>query len=142
MVHEKKKSGDPDYDDKVPAAEHQTVVRGGDGTIIARLDPALGPVSMSGEHVNLTDPDAEELDTRPAPGEVAEEKATVQTYKPEDVPREEVSVDEALTPADDSAPAVPEPATRVKLVDDDESAKPAPAKSAPTPAKRGGSSGR
>jgi hypothetical protein len=103
MVHEKKKSGDPDYDDKVPAGDHQTVVRAGDGTIIARLDPALGPVSPTGEHVNLVDPHAEELDTRPAPGDVAEVKAEVQTYQPEDVPREEVSVEEALTVPEDEA---------------------------------------
>jgi hypothetical protein len=100
MVHEKRKSGDPDYDDKVPAGDQIKVVRAGDGTEIARLDPALGPVSATGEHVNLVDPKAEELDTRPAPGDVAEVKAEVQTYTPEDVPREEVSVEEALTPPD------------------------------------------
>lgn len=102
MVHEKKKSGDPDYDDKVPAGDQIKVVRAGDGTIVARLDPALGPVSPTGEHVNLVDPKAEELDTRPAPGEVAEVKAEVQTYEPQDVPREEVSVEEALKPIETS----------------------------------------
>lgn len=104
MVHEKKKSGDPDYDDKVPAGDQIKVVRAGDGTEVARLDPALGPVNALGEHVNLVDPKAEELDTRPAPGEVAEVKAEVQTYDRDDVPKEEVSVEEALT-ADDTAPA-------------------------------------
>jgi hypothetical protein len=106
MVYAKKKSGDPDYDDKVPAAEHNTVVRGGDGTIIARLDPALGPVSVDGEHVNLEDPKSEEKDTRPAPGDQAEVKAEVQTYQPEDVPREEVSVEEALTGPERSGPVM------------------------------------
>lgn len=119
MVHAKKKSGDPDYDDKVPAGDQIKVVRAGDGTEIARLDPALGPVSATGEHVNLVDPKAEELDTRPAPGEVAEVKAEVQTYQPEDVPREEVSVEEALTvPEEDAkarnAPEVPETPAAVK----------------------------
>lgn len=119
MVHAKKKSGDPDYDDKVPAGDQIKVVRAGDGTEIARLDPALGPVSATGEHVNLVDPKAEELDTRPAPGEVAEVKAEVQTYQPEDVPREEVSVEEALTvPEEDAkarnAPEAPETPAAVK----------------------------
>jgi hypothetical protein len=104
MVHEKKKSGDPDYDDKVPAGDQIKVVRAGDGTEVARLDPALGPVNALGEHVNLVDPKAEELDTRPAPGEVAEVKAEVQTYDRADVPKETVSVQEALTP-EDTAPA-------------------------------------
>jgi hypothetical protein len=119
VVHAKKKSGDPDYDDKVPAGDQIKVVRAGDGTEIARLDPALGPVSATGEHVNLVDPKAEELDTRPAPGDVAEVKAEVQTYQPEDVPREEVSVEEALTVSDEdakarNAPEVPETPAAVK----------------------------
>jgi hypothetical protein len=98
MVHQKKKSGDPDYDDKVPLGEHNKVVRAGDGSIVAHLSESLGPVSPTGEHVNLVDPKAEELDTRPAPGEVAEVKAEVQTYDSETVPTEDVSVEEALTP--------------------------------------------
>jgi hypothetical protein len=106
MVHEKRKSGDPDYDDKVPVGDQIKVVRAGDGTEIARLDPALGPVSATGEHVNLVDPRAEELDTRPEPGGVAEVKAEVQTYEPQDVPREEVSVEQALTPEDNSGPVM------------------------------------
>jgi hypothetical protein len=101
MVHEKKKSGDPDFDDKVPAGEHLTVVRAGDGTIVGRMDPALGPVTPEGQHLPAVDP--EELDTRPAPGEVAEEKATVQTYTAEDVPREEISLEEAFAPAEDAS---------------------------------------
>lgn len=105
MVHEKKKSGDPDFDDKVPAGEHLTVVTAGDGKIIGRLDPALGPVTPDGAH--LPQVDAEELDTRPAPGEVAEEKASVQTYTAEDTPHEEVSLEEAYAPAEDKPKAAP-----------------------------------
>lgn len=93
MVHEKKKSGDPDYDDKVPAGDHLTTVRAGDGTVIGRVDPALGPVTPDGSHLAI-DVTAEDLDTRPAPGEVAEVKAEVQTYTPEDVPSESVTVDD------------------------------------------------
>lgn len=93
MVHEKAKSGDPDFDDKVPKGDHLTVVRAGDGSIVGRLDPSLGPVTPDGAHlaVGVT---AEDLDTRPEPGGVAEVKAEVQTYSPEDVPKEEVSLDE------------------------------------------------
>lgn len=93
MVHEKRKSGDPDFDDKVPAGDHLTVVRAGDGTVVGRLDPALGPVTPEGSHL-ATAATAEDLDTRPEPGGVAEVKAEVQTYTPEDVPREEVSIDD------------------------------------------------
>lgn len=91
MVHEKKKSGDPDFDDKVPVAEHVTVVRAGDGTIIGRIDPAVGPVTLEGAHLPVVPP--EDLDTRPAPGQVATEKAGVQTHTPEDVPHESVTLD-------------------------------------------------
>ena len=93
MVYEKKKSGDPDYDDKVPPAEHNTVVRAGDGTIVGRVDPALGPVTPDGEHLAI-DTTAEDLDTRPEPGGQADVKAEVQTYTPEDVPAEEVSIED------------------------------------------------
>jgi hypothetical protein len=93
MVHEKKKSGDPDYDDKVPAGDHLTTVRAGDGTVIGRVDPALGPVTPEGSHLAI-DVTAEDLDTRPEPGGVAEVKAEVQTYSPEDVPSESVTVDD------------------------------------------------
>lgn len=131
MVHEKNKSGDPDYDDKVPAGDQIKVVRAGDGSIVARLDPALGPVSPTGEHINLIDPKAEELDTRPAPGGVAEVKAEVQTYEPADVPREEVSVEEALTPdATNSAPVMKvdpvEGTVKNEPTQEQASAKPAP----------------
>jgi hypothetical protein len=97
MVYDKKKSGDPDFDDKVPPGDHLTVVRAGDGTIVGRIDPALGPVTPDGSHLSTVDP--EELDTRPAPGEVAEYKADVQTYSAEDVPSEEVSKDSLDEPA-------------------------------------------
>ncbi len=97
MVMEKRKSGDPDFDDKVPPNEHAaTVVKAGDGSLAGYLTDSVGPVDASGAHVNLgEDPDMG-LDTRPAPGEVAEVKAEVQTYTAEDLPVKEVSVDEAL----------------------------------------------
>jgi hypothetical protein len=98
MVYDKRKSGDPDFDDKVPAGDHLTVVTAGDGKIVGRIDPALGPVTPEGSHLSVVDP--EELDTRPAPGEVAEYKADVQTYTAEDVPREEVSQDSLDAPAE------------------------------------------
>lgn len=99
MVYEKKKSGDPDYDDKVPLRDQGlTVVKAGDGTIVGRIDPALGPVTPDGQHLSTIDP--EDLDTRPAPGEVAEYKADVQTYSAEDVPHEEVGVDTLDAPAE------------------------------------------
>jgi hypothetical protein len=103
MVYEKKKSGDPDYDDKVPANEHTGLtVKAGDGTPIGRVDPAVGPVDMDGAHLNVhTSP--EDLDTRPAPGEVAEVKAEVQTYTREDVPTEDISVDELKTAESDES---------------------------------------
>lgn len=91
MVHQKAKSGDPDFDDKVPRGDHLTVVRAGDGTIVGRLDSALGPVTPEGSHLAV-DVTAEDLDTRPEPGGVAEVKAEVQTYSPEDVPKDEISI--------------------------------------------------
>lgn len=100
MVYDKKKSGDPDFDDKVPAGEHLTVVKAGDGTIIGQLNPSLGPITPDGAHLPMVD--AEELDTRPAPGERAEVKADVQTYSAEDTPHEEVSLEEAYEPAKDA----------------------------------------
>lgn len=106
MVHEKKKSGDPDFDDKVPASEHLTVVTAGDGKVIGRIDPATGPVTLEGSHLSVTPP--EEMDTRPAPGEVAEEKSPVQTYSAEDVPHEKVSLDSL----DDRKQSAARPAAR------------------------------
>lgn len=77
MVYDKNKSGDPDFDDKVPAAEHSRVVKAGDGTEYL-YSRSTGPSDAQGAHVNLDGPTPEELDTRPAPGEVATEKAEVQ----------------------------------------------------------------
>jgi hypothetical protein len=93
MVYDKKKSGDPDFDDKVPAGDHFTVVTAGDGKIIGRLDPALGPVTPEGSHLAV-DVTAEDLDTRPAPGGKAEVKAEVQTFEAEDTPHETMSLDQ------------------------------------------------
>lgn len=85
MVYEKNKSGDPDYDDKVPADVHAAkTVTAGDGTEVIMTE-ANGPVNALGEHVNLDDPKGEELDNRPAPGEVATEVSDVQTYTKQDV---------------------------------------------------------
>lgn len=85
MVHEKKKSGDPDYDDKVPMDDQAgKLVTAGDGREVMITDN-VGPVDrVTGQHVNLDDPKGEEGDNRPAPGEVAEKASTVQTYTAED----------------------------------------------------------
>jgi hypothetical protein len=77
MVHPKKKSGDPDYDDKVPMDEHlPKTVKDADGNDVAITETA-GPVNADGSHAAL---DAESGDNRPAPGEVATESSTVQEY--------------------------------------------------------------
>lgn len=86
MVHEKKKSGDPDYDDKVPADQHVgTVVTAGDGREV-RITEANGPQNLDGTHANLDDPKGEDGDNRPAPGGVATEVSDVQTYDAEATP--------------------------------------------------------
>lgn len=86
MVYEKKRSGDPDYDDKVPADVHAAkTVTAGDGRTVLMTE-ATGPVDAQGQHVNLDDPAGDATDNRPAPGEVATEVSEVQTYKPEDTP--------------------------------------------------------
>jgi hypothetical protein len=87
VVYDKKRSGDPDYDDKVPMDQHAAkVVTAGDGTPVA-MTMSNGPVNaVTGEHVNLDDPRGDELDNRPAPGEVATEPSRVQTYSAEDTP--------------------------------------------------------
>lgn len=86
MVYEKKRSGDPDYDDKVPMSDQVgKVVTAGDGTPV-RMTESLGPVGPDGSHFNLDDPKGDELDNRPAPGEVATEPSRVQTYTAEDTP--------------------------------------------------------
>jgi hypothetical protein len=99
MVYDKKKSGDPDYDDKVPLADQGlTVVTAGDGRIVGRVDQALGPVTLDGAHLSVIDP--EELDTRPEPGGTADYKADVQTYTAEDVPHETVAQADLDAPAE------------------------------------------
>lgn len=87
MVYEKKKSGDPDYDDKVPMDEQAgKLVTAGDGREVMLTDN-VGPVDrVTGQHVNLDDPKGEEGDNRPAPGGVAEKSSEVQTYSAEDTP--------------------------------------------------------
>lgn len=96
MVHEKKKSGDPDYDDKVPADQHGArIVTAGDGREVL-LTESNGPVDrVTGQHVNLDDPKGDEGDNRPAPGQVAEAPSEVQTYDVADTPVEKVSLEEA-----------------------------------------------
>lgn len=84
MVHDKKRSGDPDYDDKVPLNEQLgETVTGPDGETIL-ITESNGPVGPDGAHRNLDVP-ADEGDNRPAPGGVAKESSTVQTYTREDV---------------------------------------------------------
>jgi hypothetical protein len=86
MVHEKSKSGDPDYDDKVPADRHVgKVVTAGDGRQV-RITEANGPQNLDGTHANLDDIKGEAGDNRPAPGEVAEAESSVQTYDAEATP--------------------------------------------------------
>lgn len=85
MVHEKKRSGDPDYDDKVPMDRQvREVVTADDGTA-AFMSPATGPSDVFGAHVNLDNVKGDETDNRPAPGDVAEEESEVQTYDPPEV---------------------------------------------------------
>lgn len=86
MVHDKSKSGDPDYDDKVPADRHVgKVVTAGDGREV-RITEANGPQNLDGTHANLDDPKGEAGDNRPAPGDVATEESEVQTYDAKDTP--------------------------------------------------------
>lgn len=84
MVHDKKRSGDPDYDDKVPMADQVGErVTGPDGQEVT-VTEAVGPVTADGRHASLDAP-ADELDHRPAPGDVATEASTVQVYDGADV---------------------------------------------------------
>lgn len=87
MVYEKKRSGDPDYDDKVPADQQAggKTVTAGDGREVFVSD-SLGPVNPDGSHADLDDPKGDAADNRPAPGQVATEPSEVQTYSPEDTP--------------------------------------------------------
>jgi hypothetical protein len=86
MVYDKKRSGDPDYDDKQPISQQAgKIVQGPDGRDVLITD-VTGPVDrVTGEHVNL-DVRPGDLDNRPAPGEVATEASSVQTYSVEDTP--------------------------------------------------------
>jgi len=86
MVYDKAKSGDPDYDDKVPAEQHMgKTVTAPDGRE-AIITEATGPVdAATGQHVNLDAAPAGEGDNRPAPGGVAAEASDVQTYDRDDV---------------------------------------------------------
>lgn len=84
MVYDKAKSGDPDFDDKVPAEQHAgKTVTAPDGREVT-VTEATGPVDTFGTHVNLDAP-AEDGDNRPAPGGVADEASEVQTYDRDDV---------------------------------------------------------
>jgi hypothetical protein len=86
MVYDKSRSGDPDYDDKVPADQHSAnVVTAGDGSPVI-MSKSNGPISPQGEHVNLDDPAGTARDNRPAPGQVATEASEVQTYDAGDTP--------------------------------------------------------
>jgi hypothetical protein len=95
MVHAKAKSGDPDFDDKVPMEDHVgQVVTAGDGTPVL-MSESLGPVNaVTGEHVNIDDPKGDEGDNRPAPGDVATEQSTVQVAEAPPGAPEPKSVDE------------------------------------------------
>lgn len=77
MAHPKEKSGDPDYDDKVPmdaqvgeVLEHPVT---GERVV---LTEAAGPRDQSGTRVNMDAPKAD--DNRPKPGDVATEASSVQ----------------------------------------------------------------
>lgn len=107
MVYEKAKSGDPDYDDKQPIQQHAgRLVTNKDGREVLITD-VLGPVDRyTGEHVTLDGPTAEDLDNRPAPGEVATEASSVQTYTVEDTP--------AADRTEDADAVQPEPAKAEK----------------------------
>jgi hypothetical protein len=86
MVYEKNKSGDPDFDDKVPLEQHGgKLATSPDGREVV-IHEATGPVDRyTGEHVSMdSGATAEDLDNRPAPGGQAEKPSEVQTYKPED----------------------------------------------------------
>lgn len=106
MVYEKKRSGDPDYDEKVPPPEHGRIMTAEDGTKYL-VTEAQGPVTLDGQHF---DPDAHDLsdvpgDNRPAPGEVATEASTVQQYDPAAAPQ---GVPKDPPPADDTVPMTPD----------------------------------
>lgn len=86
MVHNKKKSGDPDYDDKVPMGQHAggELTKDVDGNEVL-VTETVGPVTAAGSHAVLSDQGVEDGDNRPAPGGVATEESTVQKYDGSDV---------------------------------------------------------
>lgn len=137
MVYDKKRSGDPDYDDKQPPEFHAggEVVSAGDGV---RLSPVTGTSDENGAHVNLAT-DTETLDNRPRPGQVAKAPSLVQDYQAEDTPTEgnEVRADskdvEHIKASQASVLAVNLENTGLE-VDTDSDTKPAPAKAAPAKA--------
>lgn len=84
MVHDKKRSGDPDFDDKVPIEQQLgETVKGPDGQEVL-VTESTGPTNPDGTHADLTGA-TDEQDNRPAPGDVATEPSTVQTYDRDDV---------------------------------------------------------
>jgi hypothetical protein len=96
MVHEKKLSGDPDYDDKVPLVAQVGYERTApDGTKYLET-PAQGLTTLEGEHFNLAAHSGGDArvagDNRPKPGEVATEASTAQAASPVDFPDAEEPV--------------------------------------------------
>lgn len=139
MVYEKKKSGDPDYDDKQPPEFHAggLVVSAGDGVI---LSPTNGPVDENGAHVNLAT-DEDDLDNRPAPGETATAASEVQQYREEDTPAYGETVDadsadvEAAREGQRSVRVAAEAQGQTEVVTEPEAETKAPAAKKSTPAK-------
>lgn len=88
MVYEKKRSGDPDYDDKQPPEHHSgNVVTAGDGVFYSET---AGFHDVNGAHMPPPeeDVDLDDMpgDNRPTPGNVASEASGVQQYTAEDTP--------------------------------------------------------
>ncbi len=111
MAYDKTKSGDPDFDDKVPPAEHARVVKAGDGSEYTYHE-STGPTDRNGGHLNVDGPKDAELDTRPAPGEVATEKADVQVADPDAAPQAteaELPTEPQSVQVEDAKVAKPEP---------------------------------
>lgn len=106
MVYDKKRSGDPDYDDKVPPAQHGVVKKAPDGTQYME-SPSTGPVNLDGSHFNLDDHNLADAagDNRPAPGQVATEASVVQQYDPADAPHAEGT---GIAEPDTSVPWTPD----------------------------------
>lgn len=92
MVYDKKRSGDPDYDDKQPPAEHGRVVTAGDGTQVLISD-SLGPTTMAGAHYAFDAPDLADHpdDNRPEPGGVADATSGVQSYGSDSAPTQKMT---------------------------------------------------